>query len=334
MPVTTKKQNLFLIFFFLLQYSSGIIAQENSAQIDLFADSSYTFYRIDSTTRFAYQRPGAWQHFPNSLSDTYDYTVYTFSKENLPTLAWVAASTTLLILLDQAIVDEAQRFGRRIGVDGTNRLKTVGHIFSFPIEMPTDFSSALYFLGDGWTDTAIITSFLTYGLITDNVRSLQTASQLAEGILATTIVTQVLKHITGRQSPFKSTEPGGKWDLFPNQLEYHKNVPAYDAYPSGHLAAGIVVVEIIAENYREYKYIRPLGYTLLTALCYQMLNNGVHWASDYPLSIAMGYTIADMVLKRNRKVIDGNEYRLLDHTELGIGVGSRNQLALVLSYKF
>lgn len=250
-------------------------------------------------------------------------------------MGWVAASTALLLVYDQQIVDEAHRFGQKIGVDGTNNLKTIGKLFGFfPVEIPTDLPSALYFIGDGWTDVTIMTSFFTYGLIKDDARALQTSSQLAEGILATTIVTQILKHITGRQSPFRSTEPGGKWDFFPDQVKYHKNVPAYDAYPSGHLAAGIVTLEVIAGNYEEYTFIRPLGYSLMTILCLQMLNNGVHWASDYPLSVVMGYTIADLVLARGRKKIntDNKAVSFLEKAELGIAVGTRNQLALRLSY--
>lgn len=330
-----------MIFFKSLQkytiliclITSFLQAQDRGSEVVL--DSSFTLYKIDSTTYHAYQKPTAWQHFPNSIYDVADYTKITFSKNNLPKLGWVAASTALLLVYDQNIVDEAQHFGRRIGLDGSNNLKTVGKIFGlFPVEVPTDFSSALYFIGDGWTDTAIITSFFTFGMITDDVRALQTSSQLAEGILATTVVTQILKHITGRQSPFKSTEPGGKWEFFPNQVKYHKNVPAYDAYPSGHLAAGIVVLEVIAENYKEYRLIRPFGYTLLTALSFQMLNNGVHWASDYPLSLLMGYTIADLVLKRGRKVLKSNDKKpgFFNNIKLGFGTGSQNQFTLNLSY--
>jgi PAP2 superfamily len=330
-----KKHILLFCSVFLFSFLSILSAQTSELQKDLFSDSSYTFYPIDSTTYFAYQRPGALQHFPNCLVDVYDYSVDTFSKENLPTLAWVAASTAILLVLDQAIVDEAQRFGDHIGLEGTNNLKKIGNIFGFPIQVPTDLPSALYFIGDGWTDTALMATFLTYGLIDDNVRSLQTASQLAEGILATTIVTQFLKHITGRETPIRASEPGGKWRPFPNQIKYHKNVPKYDAYPSGHLAAGIATLEIIAENYKEYKFIRPVGYTLLTILCYQMLNNGVHWASDYPLAFVMGYSISQMILNRNRRIIhtDG-QTGLMNNIELGVGVGNRSQLALILSYKF
>lgn len=300
------------------------------------SDSSYSLYKIDKNTWFAYQKPGPFQYFPNSFKDVYDYSLLTFKEENLPTLAWVAASTAILLSFDQALVDESQRFGRRIGVESTNHVKTVGDIFGFPIQLPTDLPSGLYFIGDGWTQTGITATFFTFGLLTGDTRALQTSSQLAEGILAAAFVTQFLKHITGRQSPVKATKPGGRWDFFPNQVEYHKNVPAYDAYPSGHLAVGITVLEIIAENYKEYKFIKPLGYSLLTILCYQMLNNGVHWASDYPLAIAMGYSIAHLVLKRGRRVIhtNGQQPAIYDNLDLGFRIGSRNQPALVLSYNF
>jgi hypothetical protein len=94
------------------------------------------------------------------------------------------------------------------------------------------------------------------------------------------------------------------------------------------------MVEVIAENYKEYKLIRPVGYTLLTALCFQMLNNGVHWASDYPLSLLMGYTISDLVLNRGRKVLKSKNKKpsFYENLKLGFGMGPQNQIMLSFSY--
>ena len=36
-------------------------------------------------------------------------------------------------------------------------------------------------------------------------------------------------------------------------------------------------------------------------LGYAMLNNGVHWASDYPLGIAMGWGFAKLAVARGRR---------------------------------
>jgi hypothetical protein len=155
-------------------------------------------------------------------------------------------------------------------------------------------------IGDGFTHITIMGGFFTYGMINDDDKTLSVSSQLAEGLLDVAIVTQTLKHITGRQSPFKSTQKRGKWDLFPNQEDYVKDVPSYDAFPSGHLATTMMTVTVLAENYPNNAYIKPVGYTAMILLTFQMLNNEVHWASDYPLAIGIGYSIGKIVSQRER----------------------------------
>ena len=58
--------------------TSFLQAQDRGSEVVL--DSSFTLYKIDSTTYHAYQKPTAWQHFPNSIYDVADYTKITFSK--------------------------------------------------------------------------------------------------------------------------------------------------------------------------------------------------------------------------------------------------------------
>lgn len=93
--------------------------------------------------------------------------------------------------------------------------------------------------------------------------------------------------MTGRESQFTSTQRGGKWKFFPNQKSYSKHVPHYDAFPSGHLATMMGGVTIIADNYPEYRFIRPTGYALCGLLGFAIVNNAVHWVSDYPLGLAL-----------------------------------------------
>jgi len=59
-------------------------------------------------------------------------------------------------------------------------------------------------------------------------------------------------------------------------------------------------LSVISYNYPEKKYIKPLGYSLLTLLSFQMINNGVHWASDYPLGFAIGWGIGRAIASRNQ----------------------------------
>jgi hypothetical protein len=110
-----------------------------------------------------------------------------------------------------------------------------------------------------------------------------------EAVLASGTVVQLLKHITGRESPFTRSSPTGLWRFFPNQLEYLKHVPAYDAFPSGHICTALATVIVIAENYPEVKWIRPVGYVVSGLVGVGMVNRGIHWYSDYPLGLAIGY---------------------------------------------
>jgi hypothetical protein len=149
--------------------------------------------------------------------------------------------------------------------------------------------------GDGKTQFGLAAALGIYGFAAKDGRALRTASQTVEVILACGSVVQALKHLTGRESPFVSTAPGGKWRLFPNQIEYHKHVPNYDAYPSGHVATALATVTVIAENYAEVGWIRPVGYTLVGLLAVAMGNTGIHWYSDYPLGLALGYSFGMLV---------------------------------------
>ena len=137
-------------------------------------------------------------------------------------------------------------------------------------------------------------------------RAFRTASEITESLLAAGTFTQVLKHVTGRQTPSAATVPRGRWNWFPGLHDYNANVPGHDAFPSGHLAVALATVEVVALNYPERTFVRPVGYSLLTLLSVAMVNNGVHWASDYPMAIALGRTVAGIAVRHGRTVQDGS----------------------------
>ena len=144
-------------------------------------------------------------------------------------------------------------------------------------------------IGDGTTQFALAGSFGAYGLMFKDQKALRTGSQIVQAVLASGAVIQVLKHVTGRESPFVRTTPTGVWKILPNQIDYHRRVPQFDAYPSGHICTSIATVIVIAENYPDVKWIRPAGYAFTTLVGLGMLSNGIHWVSDYPLGLFIGY---------------------------------------------
>jgi membrane-associated phospholipid phosphatase len=144
-------------------------------------------------------------------------------------------------------------------------------------------------IGDGTTQFALAGSFGAYGLIFKDQKALRTGSQIVQAVLASGAIIQLLKHVTGRESPFVRSSATGTWKILPNQVDYHRRVPYFDAYPSGHICTSLATVIVIAENYPDVKWIRPAGYTFTTLVGLGMLFNGIHWVSDYPLGLFIGY---------------------------------------------
>ena len=290
------------------QFTSVVPSDTVPCRLTRNAQGRISEYTVAPGITWHYDKPKPFRwalHIPRDLGQ---FPTYAFRKENTNTLIGLAVSSVVLWVADQAIVNESQRFGRFLGLQPKSTQKS---LFSFPFHIgsanlplefnvPDNLNSTFYYLGDGWTHLTVATSFWVYGGIKKDNRALQTSSQLGEAIFSTGLVVQALKRLTGRQSPYVATKDRGEWHLFPAYSRYQSFVPNYDAFPTGHLATAMATVTVIAENYPEYHFIRPLGYSLMGLLSYSMLNNGVHWASDYPIGIAIGYTFAKIAVRNGR----------------------------------
>ena len=265
-------------------------------------------YPVALGVTWHYERPKqlAWlAHVPRDIGQ---FPGYAFQRDKIWPIGKMLAGSALLYVADEPILAIAQDIGRKAGLRARSTQKTLVRVpfrigsANLPLEfnVPDNLNSTFYYIGDGWTHLSIATGFMAYGLVKRDNRAAQTASQLGEAILSTGLVVQGLKRSTGRQSPYVATKERGEWHLFPSYGRYQNFVPNYDAYPSGHLATAMATLTVIADNYPEYHFIRPLGYGLLGLLGYSMLNNGVHWASDYPLGIALGYGFAKIAVRNGR----------------------------------
>lgn len=252
---------------------------------------------------YEYKRPEWQDPFVNVIPSYKTFFNRSFAKDNWTNLGLITASTILLYAYDRQILNQSQKLGRKLGIgnsDHTKAMITYRHANIF--RGPTDLGSTLYFLGDGWTHTTIFSSFLIVGAINDNNRAMQTGTEIFHGLIINTFANQFLKHITGRESPMVATTDRGKWKPFPNQVDYGRNVPRFDAYPSGHVATTTMTFTIIRNNYPEYdSVLAPVQWTWISLLAFQMMNNGVHWASDYPLGYAMGYLFGQIASETGRK---------------------------------
>ena len=256
-------------------------------------------YAISSVNSFALDDgPPSLLDLPKHIvQDSRTFVDTSFREDKLPAITEIAAATAVLLHYDQDLRNGAEKLGKRLNLDSDDKTKTYIKEGRWNIfRGPSDMGSSLYFLGDGWVHSSISLGFYTYGVLGADPRAKTTGYALVEGLVTSTLITQLLKHITGRESPSTTSVAGGVWRFFPDQGKYAKDQNKYNAYPSGHVTTAMMTMTVISGSYPDNKYIQPVGYTLMTLLAFQMVNNGAHWASDYPLAIGIGYSVGKISL--------------------------------------
>lgn len=214
--------------------------------------------------------PKWYDMFKNLPTNWSRYYKQTFTKEMVPAIIGMTVLTGALVITDE----ESWKMTRR-WYDGSNTVRKASDIFVF--------------MGDGIFQFGLSAAFAAYGFAASDSKALRTASQITEVILSAGAVIQVLKHTTGRESPIVREYEGGRWSFFPNQIEYHKHVPHYDAFPSGHICTATATLVVIMENYPDVTWLKPVGYTLLGCISTALITTSIHWWSDIPLGIGIGW---------------------------------------------
>lgn len=232
-----------------------------------------------------------------------------FQKKNWIPFLGIAASTYLIQFKDQQIIDWVKNTSLNARLDPTTRYHNALKIGDTKIvKIPQNINSAFYQLGEGGTSMMIAGGLWIYGKIKHDNRAVQTCFDLTETFATMGISTQILKRISGRESPFASTVPGGKWSPLPSFTSYQNHTPTYDAFPSGHLATMVATVTVLTKDYPEKKWIKPVGYSLIGLTGWAMMNTEVHWMSDYPLAIAVGYLSGKITTLRHHNTNIANNH--------------------------
>ncbi|RTL59617.1 MAG: phosphatase PAP2 family protein [Sphingobacteriales bacterium] len=283
---------VFLWVTFLL-ISSNLIAQKDSIE-------------------YSFTKPKPFSFITNVPRGCFQFVKKPFQKNSLKYTAAIAGATAVLILVDQPVYDGVRKFSDNIGLHPEENNKILwsiktGNKQTVLLKAPGNLNTAFYMMGQGLPTLLIAGGLFIEGKIKHDFRSMQTASDLAESFITLGLTTQVAKWISGRENPLIATRRNGAWRPLPSFSEFQNNKPRYDAFPSGHLATLMATVTILANNYPEKKWIKPVGYAF-TALCgYAMINNGVHWLGDYPLGLAMGYLSGKIITDRHKKKIVVNK---------------------------
>ncbi len=250
-------------------------------------------YHIKDDLTYTYERPKFFGFITGIPRNYVNLGKESVKKENLKWWGITALTTGMLYTADEELLAYAENL-QDYGLEKDHKDSVFLGMFTYP----KNTSAAFYYLGHGNTSLLVGLGFLTAGAIGKDYRALHTSSEIVEGILTLGVFTQGLKRVFGRESPYVRTQPRGKWDIFPNLKDYAERTAHYDAMPSGHVATLTSTVTIIGKNYPEIKWIRPVGYSLVGVLAIEMMNSGVHWASDYPLGFLIGYSVGSVVANK------------------------------------
>jgi hypothetical protein len=294
-----------LVILLSLLFTSTVVLSQIKDSIS--NDIMYQSYTNKNGEIYTYKKPRFFEMITNIPKNVYS-TVNDFGyKENLIALGGATAMTVAIIPEDQHLLEQSRILGERIGLKDFAKYHHFG-----PLEnIPSDITSTLYLIGNGTTPILMSMGFATYGLINKDYRALNTSTGLVESLLVCGVFSQTIKRISGRQSPAPAItdgNPGGDWNLFPSFSAYGKNTPNYDAMPSGHVMTATAALNVILTNYPDKKWIKPVGYTLIGLLGFEMVQANVHWYSDYPIALVMGYIIgknvANSKIKKTNSTID------------------------------
>ncbi len=290
-------RNIFLLMVCLLP--AGLSAQTTDS-----LPHEVTTGIASNQQKIIYKKPKYFSFLTNIPKDVVGFTKQSFKKQNYKTLTAIAGTTVFLLFADQSITNTVQSNFRKAHIQANEDYTPLAQ---FEIKeksttlwkKPNNINTAFYNLGQGSFSMMFAAGFYILGKVKKDNRALQTASQLTEAFIALGATTQLMKFATGRENPSDATASRGRWRPFPSFGNFQNNKPKYDAFPSGHLATFVSTVTIIGENYPEIKWIRPVGYGIAGLIGLSMINNGVHWASDFPLGIVLGYGFGKFISRKS-----------------------------------
>jgi len=107
------------------------------------------------------------------------------------------------------------------------------------------------------------------GFINHDQKLKQDALYIGASFLASSIVTQITKHIVNRQRPFET------YPFIIRRVEEN----AWLSFPSGHTSAAFCTATSLALRYRKWYIIAP-AYVFATSVAWARMYQGVHYPSD------------------------------------------------------
>ena len=144
-------------------------------------------------------------------------------------------------------------------------------------------------------ETLTPVAFYATGLATHSPHARNTGVLAAEGLAGAQIVCFVMKQAVGRSKPSDVPPDGNLRDTW---FKHNGGLTNGGSFPSGHAASAFAVATVIAERYREHRWIPWVAYGAAAVLSLSRLPAQAHFPSDIFIGAAMGYSISHFVVLR------------------------------------
>jgi membrane-associated phospholipid phosphatase len=210
------------------------------------------------------------------------------------TAGWVAGGTGLFLILDEEIRD---------GFEDSRSSTT------------DDVSEFFERFGNGAISIPALGAFYLYGYFGEDAKAERTALIAVESFLVTGLFTTVLKTVAGRHRP-STGDSATSFDGFTTD---------HGSFPSGHTSTVFAIATVIANEYEDVPYIKPISYGIATMTGLSRINDEKHWASDVFFGAALGYFTSKTLLRlhSNKKGQHFTIYPRADRNGGGIVLAKR-----------
>ena len=123
--------------------------------------------------------------------------------------------------------------------------------------------------------------------VANNADGRREASTMFEAAVFSSVATELLKQVAGRERPFVAGDRSGFRE-------------GGNSFPSGHVTGAFAIGTVLAEsgNDRQRWLRRVLGYGVGAITAYERMNHDQHWLSDTVAGAGVGIATARFLMKR------------------------------------
>jgi len=144
---------------------------------------------------------------------------------------------------------------------------------------------------------AVPASLMIAGYARHDSYQVQTALLCGEAYADAAVVDLAMKAVTRRKRPI-DVPPGEPFDdtfFGGGKSPFHGS-----SFPSGHAAGVFSVATVVANRYRNHRWVPFVAYGFATAISFSRVSTAAHFPSDVFLGAALGYTVTKYVVLRPR----------------------------------